>query len=296
MTDQSSGDASKSRAMEPIWGDGRNPERQCIAHRRNGDRCRRVAILGGTVCATHGGRSPQVKRAARTRLEMAADRMAKELLGIATDDNAPAAVKLGAIKDALDRAGLSAKTAVEIEVGPTRPYEALLTDMLTGGSRATSRAERGMPAGRETPTWLRDELGIVDAEVVEDADRPTTCEGCRVGFPTELPAWLDDYPQFCRPCRDELGLPTPGRDGRSYPPNTATGTRRAPQGQSQGPGFSFSGPTPTGSGTGAPGVVKPRKSEGRTDPLSNDERRAASRRNRAVAPPVSTGRKRRRSE
>ncbi|WP_280300854.1 hypothetical protein [Nocardia neocaledoniensis] len=48
--------------------------------------------------------------------------MAEKLLGIATDDAAPYPVKLAAIKDALDRAGVSAKTAVEVEVN-LKPWE-----------------------------------------------------------------------------------------------------------------------------------------------------------------------------
>jgi hypothetical protein len=44
--------------------------RRCKAHSsRTGERCKRWAIRGGTVCSTHGGRSPAVKAAARRRLE-----------------------------------------------------------------------------------------------------------------------------------------------------------------------------------------------------------------------------------
>ncbi|MFT3663316.1 MAG: hypothetical protein QM809_18710 [Gordonia sp. (in: high G+C Gram-positive bacteria)] len=124
------------------WQDGRQPTRTCSAHRTNGKPCRKAAINGGTVCATHGGRAPQVKRAARARLENAADRMAKELLKIAVSDDAPDSVKLSAIKDALDRAGLSAKTAVEVSVDP-KPFEQVLDVMFSGGSRAGSRSRRG---------------------------------------------------------------------------------------------------------------------------------------------------------
>jgi hypothetical protein len=47
---------------------------RCVAHStRSGKRCRRLAIVGGTVCPTHGGRAPQVQQAAqRRRAEIAA--------------------------------------------------------------------------------------------------------------------------------------------------------------------------------------------------------------------------------
>jgi hypothetical protein len=63
-----------------------------------------------------------VKQAAKVRLELASDRMAKELLGMATNDYIPDAVKLAAIRDALDRSIGKAPTTVEI--GPTdKPWE-----------------------------------------------------------------------------------------------------------------------------------------------------------------------------
>jgi len=38
--------------------------RQCSARRTNGEPCRAFAIVGGTVCRTHGGAAPQVRHAA----------------------------------------------------------------------------------------------------------------------------------------------------------------------------------------------------------------------------------------
>ena len=116
---------------------------RCIAHRKNGDRCKRAAINGGRVYTHHGGNAPAVKAKARQRLEDAADRMARELLKMTVDENVSDAVKLAAIRDALDRAGLSARTAVSVEVGP-RPFEVVFDD-IASGSRAESRAHRGMP-------------------------------------------------------------------------------------------------------------------------------------------------------
>ncbi|OBF98574.1 hypothetical protein A5790_02930 [Mycobacterium sp. 852002-51152_SCH6134967] len=116
-----------------------------------------------TVCRTHGGAAPQVRRKAKERLELAADRMARELLGMATGAESEA-VKLNAIRDALDRAGLGAKTEVSVEL---KPYEQLLGDI--SGVASISRAEHRALQGRpiiDAPA-LADPL---DVEVVEPAD------------------------------------------------------------------------------------------------------------------------------
>ena len=54
--------------MDAPWG------RRCTATNRQGARCGRWAIRGGTVCKAHGGGSPQVKRRAEERLQAAQER------------------------------------------------------------------------------------------------------------------------------------------------------------------------------------------------------------------------------
>jgi hypothetical protein len=49
-------------------------------HARNGTPCRKYAIAGGTVCRIHGGTAPQVAAAAKLRLALAADAVAKRLV------------------------------------------------------------------------------------------------------------------------------------------------------------------------------------------------------------------------
>jgi hypothetical protein len=131
------------------WERSANPERRCTAHRKNGDRCKNASRHGTNVCDFHGAKAPQVKRKARQRIEEAADRMACELLKMATDANVADSVKLAAIRDALDRAGLAAKTAVEVEVAPPKPYDVILQN-IEAGSRAEYRRSRGIPDDSDT--------------------------------------------------------------------------------------------------------------------------------------------------
>lgn len=96
-------------------------ERQCVATNTKGERCRSYAIPGGRVCRNHGGATRHVKEAARIRLEMASNRLVGKLVEIAFDDSRPAAVQLDAIKDSLNRAGLT--KPAQVEVGPIKPFE-----------------------------------------------------------------------------------------------------------------------------------------------------------------------------
>ncbi|GAB4686002.1 hypothetical protein [Mycobacterium avium] len=145
------------------WWLDRNDQNRCVAIRRNGERCLKPANRGMTVCRTHGGAAPQVKRKAKERLELAADRVAKELLGLATGAESEA-VKLNAIRDVLDRAGLGAKSEVTVEI---KPWEQLMGDLTGVGNitRAEHRAQRGRPIV-EAPALAE----AIDAEVVEPAD------------------------------------------------------------------------------------------------------------------------------
>ncbi|MGV0721548.1 hypothetical protein ABQF17_15020 [Mycolicibacterium elephantis] len=139
-------DFDRPLATEPRdWETYAEPSRRCVGHKKTGERCKNAAILGSTVCRFHGGAAKHVKAAARARLDNAADLMAKQLLRIAIGSESEA-VKLAAVKDALDRTLGKAPTTVEI--GPTKPYEEVLTDVFDGISpmtREESRRARGLP-------------------------------------------------------------------------------------------------------------------------------------------------------
>jgi hypothetical protein len=151
--------ASAPIGKPPLHPDITNPKhqnmpehRRCVAHKKNGARCQRPAMLGTTVCGHHGGLSPHVKRAARARLENAADRLARQLLGMAEDPDMAPAVKLAALRDALDRAGIGARTAMDVSV-ELKPYEKLF-----------DRLDRSAGAGVGMETGPV----VVDGEVVAE--------------------------------------------------------------------------------------------------------------------------------
>jgi hypothetical protein len=78
--------------------------------------------------------------------------MAKTLLGIASGGESEA-VKLAAVKDALDRAGVPAKAEVAVEL---KPYE----ELLMGIVGIATGPRRGQPA-------LVDSTDVIDAELVD---------------------------------------------------------------------------------------------------------------------------------
>ncbi len=114
------------------WPHGPKPERRCTAHSsRTGKPCKNAAIKGGTVCRYHGGAAKQIRQAARTRLENAADLMAKQLLGMALTADSDQ-VKLAAIRDALDRAGLRAPSEVVLSAAENKAAYEYVFDSIGG--------------------------------------------------------------------------------------------------------------------------------------------------------------------
>ncbi|AKK30727.1 hypothetical protein [Mycobacterium sp. EPa45] len=118
------------------WSTYSKPERRCTARSsRTGNLCKNAAILGSHVCRYHGGAAKQVKQAARTRLENAAELMAKQLLGMALTADTES-VKLAAIRDALDRAGLKAPSEIVVSPGEPKAFETVFDSI--GGAPGES--------------------------------------------------------------------------------------------------------------------------------------------------------------
>lgn len=83
--------------------DGADPMKaRCTATNRQGTRCGRAPIPGGTVCRMHGGAAPQVKEAAMARLLRLQDPAIDRLAQLIGQSDFPT-VAYAAARDVLDR-------------------------------------------------------------------------------------------------------------------------------------------------------------------------------------------------
>ena len=83
---------------------------------QTGQPCRRWARVGSSVCPSHGGNAPQVKRAADARIRDMAEGPALEALDALVRDVKNPSVRLAAARDLLDRAGFGARQKVDLNV------------------------------------------------------------------------------------------------------------------------------------------------------------------------------------
>lgn len=120
---------------EALGSDAKPITRQCTARSsQSGKRCRRHAIKGGTVCATHGGKAPQVKERARIRLAQLVDPAITTLAREMTTAQA-SADRQRAANSILDRAGMSRGVSPEVEMA-----RALLIDRLIAMQEQRAKA------------------------------------------------------------------------------------------------------------------------------------------------------------
>jgi hypothetical protein len=100
------------------------PAHRCTATAKaSGEQCLRPAIPGGSVCRKHGGGAPQVKAAADRRILEASESI-KELLPAAVrelkrlleGDKTKQEVRLSALRDVFDRAGLVVVKKNEVKI------------------------------------------------------------------------------------------------------------------------------------------------------------------------------------
>lgn len=115
--------------------------------RHSGERCKKAAIPGGTVCRLHGGAASQVQRSARERFNDLIDPMiniAHKMVEEAEAGSLSASDRLGLMKFIADRTGFVPGKVVNVD-GPPR-WEGVMTHIITN-----------LPEG-----------DVIDAEVVEE--------------------------------------------------------------------------------------------------------------------------------
>jgi hypothetical protein len=106
---------------------------RCSARISDGSRpCQRWAIDGSNVCATHGGRAPQVKKSAKERLAELVEPALKGLNRALRSNDLPTIVRASQI--VLDRCGFHPKQTIEVSVPngspiPAGPAEEELIDI-----------------------------------------------------------------------------------------------------------------------------------------------------------------------
>lgn len=123
-----------------------------------GNQCVAWAIHGGTVCINHGGKLPNVKKAAQRRLAMAALPAADRLVYMAlkkpkmSDKD-----RLRALAMILDRAGVEGKSTLEIEVKPWQEALKALMDRVNGAEgrpvETSGELEEGVDYDIEGTAW-----------------------------------------------------------------------------------------------------------------------------------------------
>ena len=101
---------------------------QCKAHSsRSGKRCKKQAIAGATVCATHGGGAPQVRKAAALRVIALVD---PALANLASDlKSKNPTIRQRATFDVLDRAGLKAVDKLQLFGAEDSPADVDLSEL-----------------------------------------------------------------------------------------------------------------------------------------------------------------------
>lgn len=184
---------------------------KCAARNRRGDPCRLAPMKGAAVCHKHGGKAPQVQRKAQERIAHASDIAVLQILALMQAPDTPAPVKLAAAKDLLDRASVTGKTTIEVEV----PAWQKLLD----GIVATVEPGTGMRVFAETqapvdPLVVEAERADHDASLTAHQHRPAVSEwNDRAAYGDDLPTGLP-HP---RPRQPDLP-PPPTANGDETPP------------------------------------------------------------------------------
>lgn len=148
-TDGALAEAGRRQSPEDFLPDG---QRRCKAvSKQSRERCKRAVSPGALVCATHGGKAPQVKAAARLRLAELVDPAVATLAREMTSQTNKPGDRIRAAENILDRAGYGR----QVDNGNVALARAILFNKFLA-----IKAERE-PKAEETED-------VVDAEVVEE--------------------------------------------------------------------------------------------------------------------------------
>ncbi len=156
------------------------PAGTCSARKTNGEPCNASPIRGGNVCRMHGGSAPQVKAKAQERLQRGVPAMLRMLNELASDEDVPPGVRLNAIRDWLDRAGVDRKIEIELS---SSSFEEMVIGVL---SEVSGEVEVG---NDQDYASRRDDGDVIAGQLVDDVETealpPATLD--RSPFPTPAP-------------------------------------------------------------------------------------------------------------
>lgn len=147
-----------------------NRASRCVAHKKDGERCKKSAIKGGKVCRSHGGAAPQVQRSARERFNDLVDPMiniAHRLVEDAANGKLSASEQLQLAKFIADRTGFIPGKVVSVD-GPAS-WELTLQQIITTVPEDLAEQIEAAKANGYPQPSLED---VMDAEVVDEEDDP----------------------------------------------------------------------------------------------------------------------------
>jgi len=131
-----------------------------------GERCKRWSTLGARKCAKHGGLRglpnvqayrTKVLEDARLQLLAASGEAVDRLIELRDDPNVPAAVRLKASSEILDRAGIHRGTEITVS-GPAQP-EVSASEIIRGRLQRLAAASRQDSPEEQVPDSEADEGG-----------------------------------------------------------------------------------------------------------------------------------------
>lgn len=149
-----------------------NDDRRCRATNRAGTRCGRPAILGGTVCNLHGGKSPQAKKAAARRLATADALAELDRLGVPLDVE-PAEAMLAMVAEAAGNVAFLRRRVQDLDQLLAGPEGNDILAVLGGTGGELTEVPAGPPAiaGRVDPRNWKAERHILVAMYDDERER-----------------------------------------------------------------------------------------------------------------------------